>query len=54
MHESFLKNYFTRKGVNLWASEDLLKRAIPRRISRKSGITDALESSAKEILSDFN
>jgi hypothetical protein len=33
-------------------SEDLMKRAILRRISRKSGITGALRNSKKEILPD--
>jgi hypothetical protein len=32
----------TYKNVDMWESEDLLKRSILRRISRKSGITDAL------------
>jgi exodeoxyribonuclease V alpha subunit len=31
-----------RQDVDIWASKDLLKRAILRRISRQSGITDAL------------
>ncbi|ESP63016.1 hypothetical protein SMITH_326 [Smithella sp. ME-1] len=35
-------------------AEDLLKRAIPGSISRKSGITDALKRSAGETLCDFS
>jgi exodeoxyribonuclease V alpha subunit len=41
-----------RKDVDIWAGEDLLKRAILRRISRQSGLTDALQNHSKEILSD--
>jgi len=41
-----------RKDVDIWAGEDLLKRAISRRISRKSGLTEALQNHSKEILSD--
>jgi len=39
-----------RKDVDIWTGEDLLKRAILRRISRQSGLTDTLQSSPKEIL----
>ena len=31
-----------RQDVDIWASKDLLKRAILGRISRQSGLTDAL------------
>ena len=31
-----------RQDVDIWAGEDLLKKAISRRISRQSGLTDAL------------
>ena len=41
-----------RKVVDIWAGEDLLKRAISRRISRQSGLTDALQNPPKEILSN--
>ena len=41
-----------RKSVDIWAGEDLLKRAISRRISRQSGLTDALQNQSKEILSN--
>jgi exodeoxyribonuclease V alpha subunit len=43
-----------RKDVDIWAGEDLLKRAILRRISRQSGLTDALQNPLKEILSNSN
>ena len=39
-----------RKDVDIWTGEDLLKRAILRRISRQSGLTDTLQNSPKEIL----
>jgi exodeoxyribonuclease V, alpha subunit len=42
-----------RKVVDIWAGEDLLKRAISRRISRQSGLTDALQNHLKEILSNY-
>ena len=35
----------TRKDVDIWAGEDLLKNAISRRISRQSGLTDILQKS---------
>ncbi|MGA2782397.1 MAG: ATP-binding domain-containing protein [Smithella sp.] len=41
-----------RKVVDIWAGEDLLKRAISRRISRQSGLTDALQNPSKAILSN--
>lgn len=41
-----------RKDVDIWAGEDLLKRAILRRISRQSGLTDTLQNYPKEILSN--
>lgn len=41
-----------RKDVDIWAGKDLLKRAILRRISRQSGLTDALQNPLKEILSN--
>jgi exodeoxyribonuclease V alpha subunit len=41
-----------RKVVDIWAGEDLLKRAISRRISRQSGLTEALQNPSKEILSN--
>jgi exodeoxyribonuclease V alpha subunit len=41
-----------RKDVDIWAGEDLLKRAIFRRISRQSGLTDTLQNSPIEILSN--
>ena len=43
-----------RKDVNIWAGEDLLKKAISRRISRQSGLADALQNRPKEILSNSN
>lgn len=43
-----------RRDVDIWAGEDLLKRAILRRISRQSGLTDTLQNSPKEILSNSN
>jgi exodeoxyribonuclease V alpha subunit len=43
-----------RKDVDIWTGEDLLKRAILRRISRQSGLTDTLQNSPKEILSNSN
>jgi exodeoxyribonuclease V alpha subunit len=43
-----------RRDVDIWAGEDLLKRAILRRISRQSGLTDALQNPLKEILSNSN
>ena len=43
-----------RKDLDIWAGEDLLKRAILRRISRQSGLTDALQNPLKEILSNSN
>lgn len=39
-----------RIDVDIWAGEDLLKRAIFRSISRQSGLTDTLQNSPKEIL----
>ena len=39
-----------RQDVDIWAGEDLLKKAISRRISRQSGLTDALQNYSKEIL----
>jgi exodeoxyribonuclease V alpha subunit len=39
-----------RQDVDIWASKDLLKRAILRRISRQSGLADALQNSPKETL----
>jgi exodeoxyribonuclease V alpha subunit len=41
-----------RQDVDIWAGEDLLKKAISRRISSQSGLTDALQNSPKEILSN--
>jgi len=41
-----------RKVVDIWTGEDLLKRAISRRISRQSGLTDALQNPLKEMLSN--
>jgi ATP-dependent exoDNAse (exonuclease V) alpha subunit len=41
-----------RQDVDIWASKDLLKRAILRRISRQSGLADALQNSHKETLSN--
>jgi exodeoxyribonuclease V alpha subunit len=41
-----------RQDVDIWAGEDLLKNAISRRISRQSGLTDALQNPLKEILSN--
>ena len=43
-----------RQDVDIWAGEDLLKKAISRRISRQSGLTDALQNSPKETLSNSN
>jgi len=43
-----------RKDVDIWTGEDLLKRAILRRISRQSGLTDALQNNLKEILYNSN
>ena len=37
-----------RNGVELWASEALLRAAITRRVTRTSGLHDALRSSASE------
>jgi exodeoxyribonuclease V alpha subunit len=39
-----------RKDVDIWASEDLLKNAISRRISRQSGLTDTLQNQPEAIL----
>jgi exodeoxyribonuclease V alpha subunit len=33
-----------RNDVDIWAGEDLLKKAILRRIYRKSGLADALQN----------
>ena len=41
-----------RRDVDIWAGEDLLKKAISRRISRQSGLADALQNSHKETLSN--
>jgi exodeoxyribonuclease V alpha subunit len=41
-----------RQDVDIWASKDLLKRAILRRISRQSVLADALQKSHKETLSN--
>jgi hypothetical protein len=43
-----------RQDVDIWAGEDLLNRAILRRIFRQSGLTDALQNPLKEILSNSN
>jgi exodeoxyribonuclease V alpha subunit len=42
-----------RKDVDIWADEDLLKKAISRRISRKSGLADALQNQPQEIVSNY-
>ena len=42
----------TRRDVDIWASEDLLKKAISRRISRQSGLADVLQNSPKKTLSN--
>ena len=44
----------TRRDVDIWANEDLLKGAILRRISRQSGLADALQNSPQETLSNSN
>jgi ATP-dependent exoDNAse (exonuclease V) alpha subunit len=41
-----------RKFVDIWAGEDLLQKAISRRIYRKSGLADVLQKPPKEILSN--
>ena len=41
-----------RKDVDICAGEDLLKMAISRRISRQFDLTDTLQNSPKEILSN--
>ena len=40
------------KIVDIWAGEDLLKKAASRRISRQSGLTDAPQNHLKEILTN--
>jgi len=37
-----------REGVELWASESVLRAAIARRVTRKSGLRDALGGPAKK------
>jgi len=41
-----------RQNVDIWTGEDLLKNAISRRISRQSGLANALQNTLKEILSN--
>ena len=43
-----------RRDVDIWAGEDLLKKAISRRISRQFGLADALQNSPQKTLSNSN